>query len=249
MQRAVKQPSITALACALLLAASSVGSSAAERHSLAALHAAVIDFVSAEHASDAALQVMPDALDPRLRLSRCADVLEAFWAPGSARTGQVSVGLRCPSERPWTLYVPTRVELRQQVLVAARALVRGQRLTAQDLRLEERDVGALRDGAIHDPTQVTGYLMTRPLAAGRILSASALAAPMLVERGRPVRIALDAHGVYITMSGLAMDNGALGETVRVRNPASQRIVEGVVVGPAQIRVRHLAPRPPRSARP
>ena len=239
MYRAVKQPSIRIAALALLLMAG--GGAAAERQSLPVLHTAVIAFVTAQHAPGAKLQVIPDALDARLRLAPCGRALEAFWAPGSARTGQVSVGVRCAAPRPWTIYVPAQVKLTQRVVVAARALVRGQRLSAQDLRIDERDVGTLRDGVIHDPAEVAGYLMTRPLAAGRVLQAGALQAPTLVERGRRVRMAVHNQGVRITMTGLALEDGALGETVRVRNPASQRVVEGMVVGPAQIRLLAAVP--------
>jgi flagella basal body P-ring formation protein FlgA len=250
VHQAVKQPSIrTALHATLLMLCVAGVAGAAERQSLSALRAAVIEFVSAEHAPDAHLQVIPDALDPRLRLAACDDALQTFWAPGSARAGQVSVGVRCASQRPWKLYVPARVELMQPVVVAARALVRGQRLSAQDLRIDARDVGALHDGAVRDPAQIIGYLMTRPLAAGRVLVAGALEAPTLVERGRRVRMAVDGVGVHITMTGLALENGALGQTVRVRNPASQRVVEGVVVGPARIRLRSAGLAVPPAARP
>jgi len=37
--------------------------------------------------------------------------------------------------------------------VAARARARGQRLGEQELRIEERDGGALRDGVIRDPAE------------------------------------------------------------------------------------------------
>lgn len=70
-----------------------------------------------------------------------------------------------------------------------------------------------------------------------MLLAGALEAPTLVERGRRVPMAVDGLGVHITMTGLALESGALGETVRVRNPTSQRVVEGVVVGPPRIRLR------------
>jgi len=219
-----------------LVLSSTPALSKADRQNLLALHEAVIAFVHAQHPADADLEVMPDRLDPRLRLSPCERALEAFWAPGSAQLGQTTVGLRCDGAKPWKLFLPTRVKLLQPVVVASRPLARGQRLGRDDLALEKRDVGTLRGKAIRDPAQVLGYLMSRGVPAGRALDSAVLEAPVLVERGRRVRMAVQAQGIDITMAGVALEDGALGETVRVRNPASRRIVEGIVVGPAQVRL-------------
>ncbi len=232
MHKPVKQ-----LSTALLLAAALVaGPAAAERQELALLRDAVVAFVHAAHPAAANLEVEPDALDPRLRLAPCETPLEAFWAPGSAEVGQTTVGVRCEGARPWKLYVPTRVKLVRPVVVTARPLARGQRLDRDDLTLEPRDVSDVGADAVASPEQVLGYVVTRPVPAGRTLSGAVLQAPVLVERGRRVRMAVEGSGINITMSGLALESGAVGETVRVRNPASGRVVEGVVVGAGQVRL-------------
>jgi len=230
VNRRVKQLSMAAL---LALPA---GTPAGERQSLAALREAVVAFVRAEHAAGAELEVFPDALDPRLRLAPCPRLLEAFWAPGSDAVGQTTVGIRCTGATPWKLYLPTRVKLLQPVVVAGRALARGQRIGPGDVRVERRDVGALRGDAIHDPARVAGYLLARAVPAGRVLEADLLEAPVLVERGRRVQMAVESRGMRITMAGAALEDGALGDTVRVRNPTSRRVVEGVVVAPGRVRL-------------
>ena len=220
----------------LVLSSAPAASFASDRQNLLQLHEAVIAFVRAQHSANADLEVVPDRLDPRLRLSPCERALEAFWAPGSAELGQTTVGVRCDGAKPWKLFLPTRVKLLQTVVVSSRPLARGQRLGKADLALEKRDIGALRGKAIQNPSQVLGYLMSRGVPAGRVLDSALLEAPVLVERGRRVRMAIQTKGIDITMAGTALEDGALGETVRVRNPASRRVVEGVVVGPAQVRL-------------
>ena len=129
------------------------------------------------------------------------------------------------------------MKLLQPVVVASRPLARGQRLGSDDLALEKRDVGdSAREGVSGTRPRSLGYLMSRGVPAGRALDSAVLEAPVLVERGRRVRMAVQAQGIDITMAGVALEDGALGETVRVRNPASRRVVEGVVVGPAQVRL-------------
>lgn len=208
----------------------------AETHqSLSAIHDAVVEFVTAEHVDGAKLQVQPDAIDTRLRLADCPTALRAFWAAGSKTVGNTTVGVRCNDGKAWKLYIPTRVRLMQPVVVANRALSRGQRLEAQDLRIEHRDVGDLRRPAVRDPAQVLGYRVDRPIPPGRVVDAAMLSAPVLVERGRRVRLAVRTQGMDISMSGQAMEDGALGDTVKVRNTSSRAIVEGVVTGAGTVR--------------
>jgi flagella basal body P-ring formation protein FlgA len=203
--------------------------------SLSVIRDAVIEFVTAEHVDGAKLQVQPDSIDTRLRLVHCSTALHAFWAPGSKTVGNTTVGIRCKDVKAWKLYIPTRVRLMQPVVVANRALSRGQRLEAQDLRIEHRDVGDLRRPAVRDPAQVLGYRVHRPIPPGRVVDAAMLSAPVLVERGRRVRLAVRTQGMDISMSGQAMEDGALGDTVKVRNTSSRAIVEGVVTGAGTVR--------------
>jgi len=233
VQHPVKQLSTLLVALAVLATTSA---SAAGRQNLLTLHRSVIAFVTEQHPADADLLVTPDRLDPRLNLSPCTSPLIAFWARGSAKVGHTTVGVRCEDAKPWKLYLPTRVKLMQPVVVALRPLARGQQLERSDLGLDKRDVGTLRSGALQDPEQVLGYVLKRAVPAGHTLDLRLLEAPRLVERGRRVRLIIAGQGINITMSGTALEDGALGETVRVRNPASRRVVEGIVMGPARVRL-------------
>jgi len=209
--------------------------------SLDAIRTAVVAFVTGFHGADADLEVKPGGLDPRLRLAPCSAPLEAAWANGSSQAGRVTVEVRCASQRPWRLYVPTQVALHQEVVVAARPLARGQRLSAADLRRERRDVGRLGGDAVREPQRVLGYVLTRPLGEGRVLDPRLLEAPRLVERGQRVRLLAEGPGIHISMAGDALQAGALGDTVRVRNPASRRVVDAVVSGPGRVTLRVVLP--------
>lgn len=50
----------------------------------------------------------------------------------------------------------------------------------------------------------------------------------LVHRGSAVSITNNSDGVYVKMNGIAQDDGMKGQTIRVKNMNSGRVVEGVV---------------------
>jgi flagella basal body P-ring formation protein FlgA len=83
-----------------------------------------------------------------------------------------------------------------------------------------------------------GLTSRRSLRAGEVLRQGQLAAPVLVKRGSAVSIVARKEQV-VSMAGEAMDPGALGQVIRVRNAASgtvirARVVDAGVVEPAEI---------------
>lgn len=176
-------------------------------------------------------------LDPRLRLVACDQELEAFLPPGGRIIGGTTVGVRCPGSKPWSLYVPVKVAMHARILVAARPLARGTRLTPEDLQLEERDVAALTQGYLTAPQQAYGQVLKRSIPGGSPVVPAALEAPHAIRRGEKVTVvARGAGGVEVRMAGTALMDGAAGERIRVRNLSSERTVEGTVAGAGVVEV-------------
>jgi len=201
------------------------------------IRAAVRRFVVERMASaDVPTRVEVGQLDPRLRLSPCGTRLEAFFPSGIPRIGNMTVGVRCTEPSRWSLYVPVTARRYRQVLVAARPLTLGESLTARDLVVEERDEAKLIGGFFTAPEQVVGKRVVRSLGAGQALIPDAVAAPMLVRRGQ--RVVLTAHtaGMDVQVQGEALNDGAAGDRVSVRNLGSKRVVEGEVTAQGTVQV-------------
>lgn len=182
-------------------------------------------------------QIEIGRLDPRLRLRQCAAPLQATALGGRAPVGATSVAIRCEDDRPWKLYVTARVVVFDEVLVAARALRRGDSLRASDLRRERRDLSRLPYGYLTEAAEAEGKLLQRSYLAGQVVQPNHLEAPQLVKRGQQVTLHARTGGVEIHMSGEALSDGAQGERIQVRNHSSDRIVEGEVVAKGVVRVR------------
>jgi len=76
-----------------------------------------------------------------------------------------------------------------------------------------------------------GWEVLRSLAAGEIVAWPAAAAPLLVERGEPVRFEWMRGGVRITVAAVALHSARLGESVRARVPGRRETLVGIVTGP------------------
>jgi flagella basal body P-ring formation protein FlgA len=213
------------LIAAALLAAS--GSLAAATQSLDEIRTAALELVASEQRG-VGVNIEVGQLDPRLRLHACDQPLEAFYPPGSRQQGNTTVGVRCPGSTPWSLYVPVRVQVLRPVLVAARNLPAGTRLTPADLRSEPRDVSRIRADFYEEPAQLLDKELARTVSAGQIVSSRMVRTPKLVERGQRVSLLAGRDGFQVQMLGTAMDAGGVGERIRVKSLESRRVVEGVI---------------------
>lgn len=223
-------PSIRGLLLAALLATQAV--SAAEVQSLDQIRETVGRFLL-KALGDASANVKIDVgqLDPRLRLPACAEPLQLSRPPGSPSRGATSVAVRCEGATPWSLSVPATIRREFVVLVTRQNLDRGRTLTNSDYQVEKRLLTDAPAGALSDPASAAGQVLLRALPAGAVLTEATVKAALAVKRGQAVTLSLSSGPVAIEVAGVAMQNGAIGDRVTVRNTNSKRLVEGVVKAP------------------
>jgi flagella basal body P-ring formation protein FlgA len=123
------------------------------------------------------------------------------------------------------------------VLVAKHALVRGDVVDADTTELAERDVLQLGYGHLDDPARYAGARVVRPIIEGAAIAPTAIAAPLLVERGATVTLLARGNAIDVRATGVAVEDGSAGMRVRVRNASSGRTVDGIVDGPGLVLVR------------
>jgi flagella basal body P-ring formation protein FlgA len=180
--------------------------------------------------------VRTGSLDSRLRLSRCDEPLEAFQPAGGKTLGNITVGVRCSGSKSWSLYVPVKVSIYDKVVAAARPLTRGELLEDGDVKLVERDLAQLQSGYFSDPAEVAGMEVTRTVAMDAALTNYLIKEPLQVRRGQRVILVAISGGLEVRMSGEALDDGASGARIKVRNLSSKRVVNGTVLSATTVRV-------------
>ncbi|MEO0971725.1 MAG: flagellar basal body P-ring formation chaperone FlgA [Pseudomonadota bacterium] len=182
-------------------------------------------------------QFAAHGLDPRLRLRACESTPRAvLHNPGSRMRLTQTVAVSCDAPAPWTAYVRVTVEAYGEVVVARRPLARGQRVSQSDLYYEERRLDQLPYGWVENLEDVAGRPLRRAVAAGTVITPNALGTVHEIENGQEVLLKASTGTVDVGMAGKALQNGAIGERIRVRNLRSGLIVEGVVVSRRVVKV-------------
>jgi flagella basal body P-ring formation protein FlgA len=60
--------------------------------------------------------------------------------------------------------------------------------------------------------------------------------PTQITRGEAVQMQLQVGGLWLTGQGMALESGATGNRIRVRNVSSQAVIEAEVIRPGEVRV-------------
>lgn len=138
------------------------------------------------------------------------------------------------SAETWTL-TGTVVETRE-IAVPTSDLERGDALQAKDLVLIKRPSHQVGADVITAMSDLVGMVPRKTLRAGEFIRQNDLAKPILVEKNQLVMVIYASKGLNLQMRGRAQNSGAMGEAVRVQNPQSKRMVEGLVTGPGVVTI-------------
>jgi flagellar basal body P-ring formation protein FlgA len=104
--------------------------------------------------------------------------------------------------------------------------------------LETRRVDLLRDrDALPAAVGDRSYVFARAVTAGRLLTWRDIMRRPLVKKGDLVEVAAIEGPLVVTMKALAMENGAQGDTVTVRNPESRKDFAAMVIDENRVQVR------------
>ncbi|WP_407942687.1 flagellar basal body P-ring formation chaperone FlgA [Methylobacterium ajmalii] len=93
-----------------------------------------------------------------------------------------------------------------------------------------------RAAVIDAPLAIVGRTARRMLLPGEPVPVNAVDDPRLVSRGTPTQMVFEENGLVITAVGQPLQNGGLGETIRVRNTDTNRIVLGTVMADGRIKI-------------
>lgn len=178
-------------------------------------------------------QVQVTVRPPQAAMPACNDPQPFLPGADQRLPGRVTVGVRCGDGQ--TRYLQAEVAVRGTYWVAARTVPAGTVLDADLLSAREGDLGSLPRQAVLDPAAVIGRLTTRTLAAGTVVQASQFQAAWLVHRQRQVAVEAMGQGFSVSRTGQALQDGALGDTVRVRMP-NHAVLTGVVAGANRVKI-------------
>lgn len=121
-------------------------------------------------------------------------------------------------------------------VVLLRHMRPGTIVNADDVHMARLRATLLHGNTPLNEASVVGMALRHDVPPGQPLTAPDIARPLLVSRGGVVRMRLEASGLMLSAQGVAMEDGGLGDRVRVQNPSSHAVVMADVTGAGEVRV-------------
>lgn len=159
------------------------------------------------------------------------------------------IRMSCAAPRPWVRHlrstarrarhIPSTTARQQpsgpEVVKLVRSLKRGAVITSADIELAPSG-GSDGLGVFSNPADVIGRTLTANVGEGRVLQARQLEQNWLITRDIPVEIGFQDSAVSVSMPGIALENGQLGQMIEVRNSSSGRVLHAIVAGPQKVQI-------------
>lgn len=183
----------------------------------------------------AAGESVPDFADPARAYPPCTEVPMVTPRQGSWATAEVSCSAPVWSRALRTGAAPARLTSAEvdaaapMVVTLARSVAKGVVLTTEDVTLAP--AGArIPDGIFTDPDDVIGRRTRAAIGEGRAVLLRQLEPDWMVAKGNPVVLVASAGGLSVSAPAEALEDGGMGDVIRVLNLSSQREVKVVVTG-------------------
>ena len=135
------------------------------------------------------------------------------------------------------IFASARIEVLSEVLMTTKPLGKNQPITRSDIQRKQMNLSRAPSDVIADPKQVLGQRTTRSIAAHSILRNDQVESPPVVRKGDIVQVLAESNTLKVTTQGMAQENGARGERIRVVNLRSKKTVYAQIVDRQTVRVK------------
>ena len=155
--------------------------------------------------------------------ARCGTPVVQFYVRIAKGAGPAGVG-SAEKSAPQATTRPA-VVLRQ-------GLLRGTRLSAAQMQVVQMPVADLPMQSIDNIDNAVDAELTRDVLAGKPLRSADLRPALMVKRGQTVTLTLrQSNGFAVSAQVEALQDGRKGDSIRLKNRESGRILTGKVMGP------------------
>ena len=179
------------------------------------------------------IQLSALPLDSRIPDRVCNTELELSTSDEPPFNRQVTLQAKCNDAQTWAQYVHVRVVEMAPVVVATANLTRGEVITKSHLSIEMKPTHFVRIQYLDDPTMLIGSRSKRNIRSGMPVLLNQIC---MVCKGDSVNIYANLRGLRIKTTGIALEDGTLGEQIQIKNKKSGKVLNARVDGVESVQV-------------
>jgi flagella basal body P-ring formation protein FlgA len=154
------------------------------------------------------------------------------------RGGSIPVILSVTGEDQETLELRAIAKISEfrELPIAKHALPKGSIVSPSDVVMARLNAAALPKDVAAEPELIIGLETSKPIHVGAVFRSSDLRATPVIPAGGSVVLRFHTPYFEATAAGTALEAGAEGQEIRVRNNESKKIIRGRVIEPGIVSV-------------
>ena len=133
---------------------------------------------------------------------------------------------------------PVRIAHYVDVFFSTQQMNRGSRLSSSMFTSRPVDILKQYAGAVPASAKLNGYQLATNIKTSSPIRWNHLAKVTLVRKGKVVDVFASGNGIYVTMKGMALEDGVEGGLVKIKNLSSDKIFHAKVLNENSVKV-HL----------
>ena len=134
------------------------------------------------------------------------------------------------------LPVKGRAEIWVRIPTLSQSLPARAFIKAENIQLTEIPFSRITANTIRDENKLIGKILTRSIMALSALRQQDVKEPILVSRKNLVDVVYQTDHVELRLQAIALEDGKLGDNIRVQNTNSQKIIVGRIAADSTIRM-------------
>lgn len=153
-------------------------------------------------------------------------------------TGRWNASLMFVSDNAIVSSIPVngRFDETQELPVLKRQIRSGELIGEKDIQLKDFPLSSTRGDAITDIASLIGKSPVRSISMNRPIREHEIAQPTIVKKNALVQMHFNSGAMRISDAGQAMEDGAKGSVIGVKNLASKKTIRAVIISADTVEV-------------
>lgn len=158
----------------------------------------------------------------------CNDLQISRSKKDTPPAGRISLSVECDSPK-WRFRASAKINLWVRLVAAKRNISRGEVLTADLLEYKSVDISKHLHSLEANISKVLGLSVKRELRKNDIISRRYLENKQLVNKDEHILLQVNFANFSANVKAIALEDGQLGEIIKVKNLSSDKVVQGKVI--------------------
>ncbi len=171
-------------------------------------------------------------LSSRQTFAICSEPLQGHIV-GDKIKSKTAVKVSCLGESKWDTYIRVKVQTLIPLIVTRHSLNKGEMLNDDNIKRIYKAQSQVRGSTFSSTESLTGVRLKRNVSSKKSIRHKDIC---YVCENDKVTITANQNGLVIKASGIALTDGNIGSTVRVKNARTQRVVVGTVYALKEVHV-------------